>query len=178
MKRIISLFLTTILLLCCCFSLFGCEEKNNQESNNESNHEEKPKYERIQLNKANFTKYIAINAYITDYNVTPLYESPIGTMYYAASATVHITTSKRADCYFENVRISYPANIGNDLWYNSADVVSPVAYLDYEGNSHCSLNIACEEHSLSIASSTSRFTSTSHYIVLDNISGYVLVPIE
>jgi uncharacterized lipoprotein YehR (DUF1307 family) len=122
MKRIISLVLISILLLCC-ISLYGCEKKQE--------------YKRVKLTTENYTNYISINSYATDYNVSPLRENSLNKLEYCASATIHVVTSKRADCYFENVTIEYKPS-HSILWETSNEDGGAKVTLDYNGNSHYS----------------------------------------
>lgn len=163
MKKIISLVLISILLLCC-ISLYGCEKKEE--------------YKRVKLTTQNYTNYISINSYATDYNVVPLQENSLGNIEYCASAVIHVVTSKRADCYFENVTIEYKTTYGI-LWETSNEEVCAKVMLDYNGESHYSGAVLIDRNGgVESSIAASLYTQTQFFNKVKAIEGYVLIPVE
>jgi hypothetical protein len=163
MKKIISIVLISILLLCC-ISLYGCEKKQE--------------YKRIKLTKDNYKNYISINSYVTDYNVVPIHENSLGGLEYCASAIIHVVTSKRDNCFFENVSIEYQTTISS-LWEYSHDNASAIVTLNYNGESHYS-GAAVIDRNGGVTSNiaASLYVPSNTFKHVKAIEGYVLVPVE
>lgn len=153
MKRLISIVLCIISI----FSLSACGSDR-----------------RIALTKDNYSEYININIYISDYSFVISKQDELTTRY-DISVVVHIETSKKADCTFEGVSITYsPFNTA--LWRYTYTVSSlPDATLNLEGESHTSY-AATKSNSPSINISTSVLTSTNN--IVHSIEGFVIVPKE
>ena len=157
MKKIISLFLCIAFM----FSLSACDNTDTE-------------YERIALTKDNYSEYININVYVSDYSFIVSEQTELGTRY-NISVVVHIETSKKADCTFEGVSITYsPFNTA--LWqYTYLSTSLPNTTLNLEGESHASY-AAIKENSHSIDIVTSVLTSTNN--IVQSIEGFVVVPKE
>lgn len=158
MKKLISIVLCIVSIL----SLSACGADKEAE------------YERIQLTKDNYSDYININVYVDDYSFVVSEQTDL-TKRYDISVVVHIETSKKADCTFEGVSITYsPFNTA--LWQYTYIVSSlPDTTLDLEGESHISY-AATKANSPSINISTSVLTSTNN--IVHSIEGFVIVPKE
>lgn len=157
MKKIISLFLCIAFM----FSLSACDNTDTE-------------YEQIALTKDNYSEYININVYVSDYSFVVSEQTELGTRY-NISVVVHIETSKKADCAFEGVSITYsPFNTA--LWqYTYLSTSLPNTTLNLEGESHTSY-AATKENSHSIDIATSMLTSTNN--IVQSIEGFVVVPKE
>lgn len=151
MKRLISIVLCIISI----FSLSACGSDR-----------------RIALTKDNYSEYININIYISDYSFVISKQDELTTRY-DISVVVHIETSKKADCTFEGVSITY-SPINTIFWKYTYEPF-PEATLDLEGESHISY-AATKANSPSIDISTSFLTSTNN--IVHSIEGFVVVPKE
>ena len=156
MNKIISLFLC----IAFAFSLSACGTSEME-------------YERVQLTKDNYSDYINIDAYISDYSFIISEQTNLITKY-DLSVVVHIETSKKVDCTFENVSITY-SPFYTPLWQYTYRVSSPNATLNLEGESHI-FYAATMEKSPSINNSTKVLTST--YDIVQSVEGFVVVPKE
>ena len=158
MKKLISIVLCIVSIL----SLSACGADKETE------------YERIQLTKDNYSDYININVYVDDYSFIVSEQTDLSKRY-DISVVVHIETSKKADCTFEGVSITYsPSNTA--LWRYTYTVSSlPDATLNLEGESHISY-AATKANFPSIDISTSVLTSTNN--IVHSIEGFVIVPKE
>ena len=158
MKKLISVVLCIVSIL----SLSACGADKETE------------YERIQLTKDNYSDYININVYVDDYSFVVSEQADLSKRY-DISVVVHIETSKKADCTFEGVSITYsPFNTA--LWQYTYTVSSlPDTTLNLEGESHTSY-AATKANSPSIDISTSVLTSTNN--IVHSIEGFVVVPKE
>lgn len=103
-------------ILCCCFFIpfFSCE-----------------KTQKIHLTTQNCSQYLNFNMYVTDFN-DGLYNDDKPYI----SCIVHIETSKKIDCHFENVNISYtPHSSGS--WIARQSITKQIlTTADYNGKSH------------------------------------------
>lgn len=151
MKKLISIVLCIISI----FSLSACGSDR-----------------RIALTKDNYSEYININIYISDYSFVISKQDELTTRY-DISVVVHIETSKKADCTFEGVSITY-SPINTIFWKYTYEPF-PEAILDLEGESHISY-AATKANSPSIDISTSFLTSTNN--IVHSIEGFVVVPKE
>lgn len=156
MKRIIS----AILCILTVFSLFACGTSGDTE------------YEKIKLTKENYSDYINIDIYIDDYSF--IASEQYSSKCYDMSVVVHIETSKKADCTFEDVSITYsPSNTASRLWQYTYNDTLPDATLNLEGESHISY-AATKANSPFIDIWTSVLTSTNN--IVHSIEGFVIVP--
>lgn len=158
MKKLVSIILCIVSIL----SLSACEASEETE------------YERIQLTKDNYSDYININVYVSDYSFVISKQTELTTRY-DISVVVHIETSKNANCTFEGVSITYsPFNTA--LWqYTFLTNSCPDTTLDLEGNSHLSY-AATKADAPSINIPTSVLTSANN--IVQSIEGFVIVPKE
>lgn len=115
--RILSLFICCATLL---LTFTACQDE--------------PQYERIMLTKDNYEQYLSVNSYITD--VTCEEYVQFGETYYNLAYVQHIETSKKIDCTFENVSITFT---GAGIVSNSHHTNMRPQTLDYNGNSHFSM---------------------------------------
>lgn len=151
MKKLISIILCIIFI----FSLSACEIDK-----------------RIALTKDNYSEYININVYISDYSCV-ISKQDNFTTNYDITVVVHIETSKKIDCEFEGVSITYSPST-TSLWRYTYKVYSfPNTTLNLEGESHISY-AATKVNSPSIDISTTVLTSTKD--IVHSIEGYVIVP--
>ena len=150
MKKIIYLLLCITLI----FSISSCEDSG-----------------RIALTKYNYSEYINIDVYVTDYSFIISEETDVSTIY-KISVVVHIETSKKVDCTFEGVSITYsPPKISS--WTYAYDLSSPPkATLNIEGESHTSY-VATKSEARSINNSISKLTSTNN--IVQSIEGFVVL---
>lgn len=156
MKKFISIVLCIVSIL----SLSACGADKETED------------ERIQLTKDNYSDYININVYVDDYSFVVSKQTDLAKRY-DISVVVHIETSKKADCTFDGVSITY-SPFNTELWqyaYNSL----PDTTLNPEGESHTSY-VATKANSTSINISTSVLTFTNK--IVHSIEGFVVVPKE
>ena len=151
MKRLISIVLCIISI----FSLSACGSDR-----------------RIALTKDNYSEYININIYISDYSFVISKQDELTTRY-DISVVVHIETSKKIDCEFEGVSITY-SPINTAFWKYTYKPF-PKATVNLEGESHISY-AATKANSPSINISTSFLTSTNN--IVHSIEGFVIVPKE
>lgn len=158
MKKLISIVLCIVSIL----SLSACGASEEVE------------YEKIQLTKDNYSDYININVYVDDYSFVVSEQTDL-VKQYDISVVVHIETSKRIDCTFEGVSITYsPFNTA--LWqYTFLTTSYPDTTLDIEGNSHLSY-AATKTGASSINVPTSVLTSANN--IVQSIEGFVIVPKE
>ena len=157
MKRLSTIF---VVLACFCsvLTLSACN------SNTQSN---EPTFERIALTEENYSKYISVNAYISDFQYSLIEDDTQTHHYYNKACIGNIETSKRTNCYFECVSITFSIE---GTW----DTLGGRCYvdLDFYGNSH---------GSFPYFDSNSPLFSPPHQptsIEVVNISGYVLLPME
>lgn len=127
---------------------------------------------RIALTKDNYSEYININVYISDYSFVISKQDELTTRY-DISVVVHIETSKKVDCTFEGVSIKYSPI--NTVFWQYTYTSLPVTTLNLEGKSHISY-AATKANSPSIDISTSFLTSTNN--IVHSIEGFVVVPKE
>lgn len=151
MKRLISIVLCIISI----FSLSACGRDR-----------------RIALTKDNYSEYININVYISDYSFVISKQDELTTSY-DISVVVHIETSKKIDCEFEGVSIKY-SPINTTFWKYTYTSL-PTTTLNLEGDSHISY-VATRTNSYSIDISTSFLTSTNN--IIQSIEGFVVMPKE
>ena len=151
MKRLISIVLCIISI----FSLSACGSDR-----------------RIALTKDNYSEYININVYISDYSFVISKQDELTTRY-DISVVVHIETSKKIDCEFEGVSITY-SPINTAFWKYTYEPF-PKTTVNIEGGSHISY-AATKANSPSINISTSFLTSTNN--IVHSIEGFVIVPKE
>lgn len=151
MKRLISIVLCIISI----FSLSACGSDR-----------------RIALTKDNYSEYININVYISDYSFVISKQDELTTSY-DISVVVHIETSKKIDCEFEGVSITY-SPINTTFWKYTYEPF-PKTTVNIEGGSHISF-VATRTNSYSIDVSTSLLTSTNN--IVHSIEGFVVVPKE
>lgn len=154
MKKFISIIFCIISIL----SLSACTSSSETE------------YERIQLTKDNWSDYLSINVYVDDYFFV-ITEQTGTSRKYDISVVVHIETSKKVDCTFDDVSISYsPLYTPNwDYTYTSF----PKTTVNLEGESHISC-VAMRTHSYINYITTSDLTSTVN--IVQSINGFVVVP--
>lgn len=127
-------------------------------------------YETIKLTKENYSEYISINAYVSDFTAIISEQTEISTRY-NLSLVVHIETSKKVDCEFEDVSITY-SPYRAALWQYSS---FPSATLNLDGESHTSF-VATRTDCPFLDCDTSRLTSTKG--IVQSIEGYVILPKE
>ncbi|MGN0819445.1 MAG: lipoprotein [Christensenellaceae bacterium] len=151
MKRLISIVLCILSIL----SLSACGSDR-----------------RIALTKDNYSEYININVYISDYSFVISKQDELTTSY-DISVVVHIETSKKIDCEFESVSIKY-SPINTAFWQYTYTSL-PKTTINLEGDSHISY-VATRTNSYSIDISTSFLTSTNN--IIQSIEGFVVVPKE
>lgn len=135
-KRLITCIAFLIFIFSCIF-LTAC---SSQDDNIE--------YESIPITKENYADYIAINMYYTDCNAYLSDKTNDNFTYYKMYCIGHIETSRKQDCYFNNVTITFSVQ-PETLWqaYMSD---SPTSNLDYQGYSHCSFTIEYRSDSFQI----------------------------
>ena len=120
-------------------------------------------YEKVSLTVSNYKNYIAFNLSYSDCLCAT---NEYG--YFNLYCMANVSTSRKADCYFENVTIMYQVTVSE--WSSSSALVE----LDYEGNSAGSTFM-----SKNTTSSTIEFLDSSFYsITVKSISGKVIVPKE
>ena len=125
------------------------------------------KYEKVSLTTLNYFNYLTIH---TEFDCNIIY---VGNNSYTLCIDGTITTTKKIDCYFENVYISYTFDY-DDAIYDSMSTI-PRIQADYEGYSIVSFFATKENTVLSFAYNVPFLSSD---ISIENISGYVYVPIQ
>lgn len=166
MKKIVSLFLCMVFI----FSLSACSSKEKEEE-----------CKRIALTKDNYSKYININIYFTDFSFavskqtqsTVFSKTELIAEEYALSVVVHIETSKKVECTFENVSIAYTPHLILSSFWNDSYSSRPTTTLNLEGESHISYIATRERTSIDDA-----LTTPSTKALIGSIQGYVLVPTD
>lgn len=147
MKKVLSI----ILALVAFFSLFSLTACSSEEESEET-------FARISLSAENYSKYITINIYYADCGAVPSDNDT-----YDLYCMGHIETSRAANVYFEEVKITF--SLPTSVWTYQ----TPTASLDYIGESHCSFS--CTNyfaHDLTFPSSGT--------VNVKSISGFVLIP--
>lgn len=138
--------------------------ENLEEQNNKlSKLLEDKKYTYVNLTPDNYNKYISINLFYDDC----FYRQNENGFYYLYY-TGHITTSKKTDCYFDDVKIWYKIDI--EEW--ETNIASTYVELDYFGTSHGSYFATKKNPSSTIYFPDSAFFDIS----IRNISGKVIIP--
>lgn len=163
MKKIISLVLILILLLCF-ISLFGCENKNAITIDGQ-------KYEKIKLTATNYTKYISINSFIVDQNIELVELSGYGNRY-DMSCIINITTDRKTNCYFDNVKIQYQVSCPPWICSSRTQTTS----VAFDGESCASITFTKEN--VPIDQTVQYLTKTDNIVDTNAIEGYVLVPVN
>ncbi len=158
MKKLISIVLCIVSIL----SLSACGADKETE------------YERIQLTKDNCSDYININVYIDDYFFV-VSEQTDTTQRYDISVVVHIETSKKIDCTFDDVSITYSPLYSTFWQCTYPPTLLPTTTLNLEGESHISY-AAIRENSPSADVLTSTLTLTKG--IIQSIEGFVVVAKE
>ena len=125
------------------------------------------KYEKVSLTTLNYFNYLTIH---TEFDCNIIY---VGNNSYTLCIDGTITTTKKIDCYFENVYISYTFDY-DDAIYDSMSTI-PRIQADYEGYSIVSF-FATKENT--VLSFTYNVPFLSSDISIENISGYVYIPIQ
>lgn len=125
------------------------------------------KYEKVSLTTLNYFNYLTIH---TEFDCNIIY---VGNNLYTLCIDGTITTTKKIDCYFENVYISYTFAY-DDAIYDSMSTI-PQIQADYEGYSIVSFFATQENTVLGFAHNVPFLSSD---ISIENISGYVYVPIQ
>lgn len=156
MKKVLIYLLVCVFSISSCVGLTACSNKE-------------PTYEKIVLTTQNYSQYIAINVYYSDCETLEAYRNENYT-FYDLSCIGNITTSKRADCSFQEVSIKYIIK-PQALWNVSPKSGNPYAELNYEGESHCSFSISSVYNSILSFPFTADFT-----ISVQEITGYVILP--
>lgn len=155
MKKIVSVLVVILSLLMC--TLVGCSSNSSQQT-----------HTRITLNADNYDEYISLNFYYSDCQIIAIEESePISTC--SIFAIVTIETSKKIDCIFEDVVLSYaPA----DLSWETYGWGKITAALDINGYSKSSF-------SFYYAASLVNLPYFGEHLLKDiSVSGHLIVPIE
>lgn len=114
MKKIISTLICFVLLL---LPFTACNDSVTET--------------KIELTKDNCLDYINFNMYITDFENVKF--SNKDELY--ISCVIHIETSKKINCHFENVVITYFV-LQTTLWNYNQGTYGTEGTLDYDGRSH------------------------------------------
>ena len=124
-------------------------------------------YERISLDAMNYVNYIAVNFGYTDIECTLSDATTDYTNYYDVACIGNITTSKKADCLFENVAVTF--------YFSIDSYITPrygcTLYLDIDGDAQGSFSCYARDVALSSLPQQAEITMV-------DIEGYVLVPQE
>jgi hypothetical protein len=154
MKKIITAF---AMLICLCATLAFSACGSNEQT-----------YERIALTEANYSEYISVNTYFSDFQYSLTENDTQTNQYYNLSCIGNLETSKRINCFFEYVSITFSIS-GAGTWNTLGGCY---VELDSIGNSHGTF--PCFVSNYPIFSPPHQPTS----IEVINIRGYVLVPQE
>ena len=153
MKKIFCI----ILLIATLFSISSCEKNE-------------PEYERIQLNKDNYLDYLSIDVYVTDFSFVISKQTEYAN-YYDVSVVVHIETSKKVECTFEDVSITFKKP---ETAWQYRSISFPNATLNLNGESHTSY-VLTKENCIDFDIPTSLIKLSANYVT---IAGYVIVSKE
>lgn len=156
-KKLLSLILLVVFLFPCTM-LTACK-----------NEEPVEEYKEITLTTDNYSDYIAINVYYTDYNVLPSDKTGQYTTYYHAYCIAHIETSRKMDCHFQNVTIRF-AYKDSVLW-TSPSYAKTRTTLDYNGYSHSTISLELLHDSTQIEFPI----SSASFIKITEITGIAIL---
>ncbi len=128
----------------------------------------KTEEQRIPLTKENCTKYLNFTMYVTDYNNVTFHND--NNTY--ISCIVHIETSKKVECQFENVTISYIPPFST-IWVVRQSIGNQTSTTaDYHGKSHATYCcISRNPSSLTGRLPNLKFSND----IIKNIEGYVIL---
>lgn len=149
--------------LLCCTSILSLASCSPKEENKETY---------VTLTADNCAKYINFNMYITDYSNT-LVSNGLSEDSTGISCVVHIETSKKIDCRFDNVSITYSPTYSGTWDYNYGSTPLPNATLDYEGHSH--ISYIAFNHNSSLSNNAMLPNLTFRTGIIKSIEGYAVL---
>lgn len=144
-------------ILLCCFFLIPFTSCGN-----------KTETQKIALTKENCTKYLNFNMYVTGYN-NVTFQNDNSTY---ISCIVHVETSSKIECQFENVTITYSPNFSTVWQVRQGLGNQTLTTTDYHGKSHTTYCcITRNPSSLTGRLPNLKFSSDN----IESIEGYVIL---
>lgn len=129
----------------------------------------KTEVQKIVLTKENCTEYLNFTMYVTDYN-NVTFQNDDDNIY--ISCIVHIETSKKMECQFENVTISYTPHFST-IWQIRQGIGNKtLTSADYHGKSHATYCCITRKPSSSTGYLPNLDFSSDN---IKNIEGYVIL---
>ena len=152
MKKLLLILIPVLVVFC----FAGCSSGPNEQT-----------YTRIELNTENYDEYISLNFYYSDCQIVAIEESELISTC-SIFGIANIETSKKIDCVFEDVALSYsPVDTSWEI-YGWGNIT---AELDINGYSKSSFSFYFADSLINLP------YFGEHLLKEISVSGYVLVPV-
>ena len=129
----------------------------------------KKEYKKVPLTSLNYSQYLAVNYYFEDYFIDYIETNSIGTRTYNLYCTCIVSTQRKTDCHFENVKITL--NSTSLLW--STHIPQTTMSIGYDG---VATNSFIMYRNNVYDSNRFQLPEASNVNLSITISGYVLIP--